>query len=49
MRVRSTIAVRLRYFFKSALLTKVSTIFVTARAPCRVGRKTTTPPCFLGG
>ena len=49
MRVRSTIAVRLRYFSKSALRIKASTILVTARAPCLVGRKTTTPPCFRGG
>ena len=43
IRVRSTTAVLLRYFFKSALRTKASTILLMARAPCLVGRKITTP------
>src|SRR5687768_8728323 len=38
IRVRSTTAVRRRYFLKSALLTNASTIFETASAPCLVGR-----------
>src|SRR5687767_15161718 len=40
IRVRSTTAVRRRYFLKSALLTNASTIFETASAPCLVGRNT---------